>query len=64
MSRQDAGRVTDLVCRMNIRPEDAAATEEYEGRMFHFCSVACREQFGADRAFYARLADPVVPTQR
>jgi len=59
MSRRDARRVTDLVCRMSIRPEDAAATEEYEGRTFSFCSAACHEQFVADRAFFARLAESV-----
>lgn len=64
MSRRDISRVADLVCRMSIRPEDAARTEEYEGRTFHFCSAACHEQFVADRAFFARLADPVPATRR
>jgi P-type Cu+ transporter len=59
MSQRDASHVTDLVCRMSIRPEDAARTELYEGRTFHFCSAACHEQFDADRDFFAQLADPV-----
>jgi Cu+-exporting ATPase len=33
---------------MQIRPEDAAATEEHEGRTFHFCSEACHQAFVAD----------------
>ena len=59
MSRLDPSRVTDLVCRMSIRPEDAATTEDYEGRTFYFCSLACHEQFVADRAFFARIAEAV-----
>ena len=57
MSRQDASRVTDLVCRMRIRPDDVATTEEYEGLTFYFCSLACHEEFVADRTFYAKIAE-------
>lgn len=31
-----ANKVKDLVCGMEIRPEDAAATEEHEGHTFYF----------------------------
>jgi P-type Cu+ transporter len=58
MNRWNQGRVTDVVCRMRIRPEDATGTEDYQGRAFHFCSAACQERFQDDPAFYARLADP------
>lgn len=64
MSRRDASRVIDLVCGMRIAPEDAAATETYEGVTFSFCSVACQEQFVADRAFFARIAGPVPSARR
>lgn len=64
MSRRDASRVTDLVCRMSIEPEDAAMTEEYAGRTFYFCSAACQEQFAADRAFFARIAGSVPAVRR
>lgn len=64
MRRLDASRVTDLVCRMRIRREDAATTEEYEGRTFYFCSMACHEQFVADRAFFARIAEPAPAARR
>lgn len=64
MSRLDASRVTDLVCRMSIRPEDAATTETYAGVTFYFCSIACQERFVADRAFFARLAGPVASAAR
>jgi Cu+-exporting ATPase len=37
--------VKDLVCGMEIDPATAAATEEYEGATYHFCSESCHEQF-------------------
>jgi len=40
--------VKDPVCGMEIRPEDVAATEDHEGRTFHFCSEACHETFVND----------------
>ena len=40
--------VTDPVCGMQIRPEDAAASEEHDGRTFYFCSEACHQTFMAD----------------
>ncbi len=59
MNRGKAGLIVDVVCGMRIRPEDVAVTEDYEGRTFSFCSVACHEQFAEDRPFFARLPDPV-----
>lgn len=35
-------RVTDPVCGMTLRPEDAAATAQYRGRTYHFCSAHCQ----------------------
>lgn len=61
MNRWAAGRTVDVVCRMLIHPDDAASAEDFEGRTFYFCSVACREKFAEDRAFYAKLAEPAVP---
>ncbi len=48
------GRKTlDPVCGMSIRPSDAAATSEYEGRTIYFCASGCKEQFDANPAQYA-----------
>lgn len=38
----------DPVCGMEIRPREAVATEEHEGRTFHFCSHACHATFLTD----------------
>ena len=45
--------VTDPVCGMRIDSDDAAATAEYEGKTYYFCSQVCHEAFVADPASYA-----------
>jgi YHS domain-containing protein len=45
--------VTDPVCGMRIDPDDAAATAEYEGTTYCFCSQTCHDAFVADPAAYA-----------
>ncbi len=45
--------VRDPVCGMEIRPQDAAISDEYEGGTFHFCSHACHAAFVADPDGYA-----------
>ncbi len=44
--------VTDPVCGMRIDDDDPAATAEYEGVTYYFCSQACRDAFVADPASY------------
>jgi Cu+-exporting ATPase len=45
--------VTDPVCGMRIDADDAAATAEYEGKTYYFCSEACHDTFVADPFSYA-----------
>jgi Cu+-exporting ATPase len=35
----------DPVCGMEVTPETAAATSEYQGRTYYFCSIADKETF-------------------
>lgn len=44
--------VEDPVCGMTIEPEEAAATSEYEGTTYYFCSAGCKEAFDAEPAGY------------
>jgi P-type Cu+ transporter len=37
--------VTDPVCQMRIKPSDAVATIEHEGKAYYFCSQDCAESF-------------------
>ena len=36
---------TDPVCGMEVTPETAAATSEYQGRTYYFCSIEDKETF-------------------
>jgi len=39
--------VKDRVCGMEIDPATAAASEEYRGQTYYFCSENCHRQFVA-----------------
>jgi Cu+-exporting ATPase len=41
----DMATVTDPVCGMEIDPETAAASEEYESQTYYFCSESCHQRF-------------------
>jgi P-type Cu+ transporter len=43
-----ADTVKDPVCGMEIRPQDAVAQEQHDGRTFYFCSHACHDAFLKD----------------
>jgi Cu+-exporting ATPase len=51
-----ADTVKDPVRGMEIRPEDAGATEVAEGRTFYFCSHACHATFVKDPHRYGHPA--------
>lgn len=38
----------DPVCGMEIKPEKAAASAQFNGQTYHFCSTGCKQKF--DRA--------------
>jgi Cu+-exporting ATPase len=52
-----ADMVTDPVCGMTIRPEDAVAHEAHDGRTFYFCSNACHKAFLNDPHRYGHPED-------
>jgi YHS domain-containing protein len=43
-----ADSVKDPVCGMQIRPEEAVATEDHDRRTFYFCSQDCYQAFVDD----------------
>src|SRR5262249_54870946 len=43
----------DPVCGMTVTPEKAAATAEYDGKLWHFCCKGCAAKFAADPEKYA-----------
>jgi YHS domain-containing protein len=52
------------VCGMRIDTDDAAASVEYEGETYYFCSVACREAFVARPDSYGAVAMAGQPDMR
>ncbi|BAU49705.1 haloacid dehalogenase [Sulfurifustis variabilis] len=42
----------DPVCRMNVVPERAAAEVRYQGEVFYFCSIPCKDAFLANPRMY------------
>ena len=47
------GDVTDPVCGMEIDTAAAAASEEYQGKTYYFCSGGCHQRFVAAPEQYA-----------
>jgi YHS domain-containing protein len=42
----------DPVCGMEVDPKDAAATLEYQGKTYYFCSQDCADSFQDDPDSY------------
>lgn len=40
-----AEKVKDLVCGMEFDRESASGNLEYEGKIYYFCSLGCRDKF-------------------
>ena len=51
--RPEPEPAVDPVCGMRVAPGDAAARAVHAGRVYHFCSTACRDRFLVDPARYA-----------
>lgn len=42
----------DVVCGMDVDPNSAAATSEYNGKTYYFCAPGCKKQFDANPEQY------------
>jgi len=42
----------DVVCGMDVDPNSAAATSEYNGKTYYFCAPGCKKQFDANPEKY------------
>jgi len=45
--------VKDPVCGMDVDPDSAAASSDYEGQTYYFCSIPCQEEFDAEPEKFA-----------
>ncbi len=51
--KEDAmATVKDPVCGMEIDPQQAAASEKYQGKIYYFCSAVCHDKFKAEPEKY------------
>ena len=42
----------DPVCKMEVEESAAAATSEYKGRIYYFCSIGCKKAFDQEPEKY------------
>ena len=42
----------DVVCGMDVEPGKAAATTQYQGKTYYFCSKECKTRFDANPSQY------------
>jgi P-type Cu+ transporter len=42
----------DPVCGTEVDPQQAAATSEYQGTTYYFCSAGCKQAFDQDPQRY------------
>lgn len=64
IQKVQAGNVIDPVCAREIEPDTAAATLEYDGDRYWFCSQECAEGFDADpESFLYPPSEPQSPSR-
>ena len=44
---------TDPVCGMEVTPDLAVATSEYQGETYYFCSMSCKQEFDNNPQAYS-----------
>ncbi len=44
----------DLVCGMEVREEEAAASSEYKGKKYYFCAKTCKQKFDENPEKYIK----------
>jgi YHS domain-containing protein len=54
---QEVRMETDVVCGMKVDSAKAPAQSQYQGKMYYFCSTACKAKFDASPQRY-------VPTEQ
>ena len=44
----------DVVCGMQVDPNKAAGTSEYQGKTYYFCGQGCKRKFDQNPEQYAK----------
>ncbi len=50
-------KVHDEVCGMTISAEDAAATTDFQGKTYYFCTERCKTKFEEHPGWYVTVRD-------
>lgn len=54
----------DPVCNMTIEDKDAFGTSEYMGKIYYFCSEACKVRFEKDPGRYLTAGGHFIPPEK
>jgi Cu+-exporting ATPase len=44
----------DVVCGMQVDPQKAAGSSEYQGKTYYFCGMGCKRKFDQNPEQYAK----------
>ncbi len=44
----------DVVCGMDVDPAKAAASSQYNGKTYYFCSAGCKTKFDANPSQFVK----------
>ena len=44
----------DVICGMQVDPNKAAGSSEYQGKTYYFCSMGCKRKFDQNPKQYAK----------
>ena len=47
-TKETSQMVKDVVCGMQIDPNEAAGKSEYQGQTYYFCAPGCKRKFDAN----------------
>ena len=47
-TKETSQMVKDIVCGMQIDPNEAAGKSEYQGQTYYFCAPGCKLKFDAN----------------
>jgi len=56
-----AATFKDPVCDMDVTPESAAGTSEYNGQTYYFCSLGCTKSFDKEPEKYLGKGESTHP---
>jgi YHS domain-containing protein len=51
---KEASMERDVVCGMDVDPDKAAGSSQFNGKIYYFCSKGCKTKFDADPQKYTK----------